>query len=78
MEPACLGEKSEGVEVKVENIVDEIHEVKAEASEDICPAVDLQTEPTEITNEEVSAAADLVPLKIDIKIFPPRGPSDRG
>ncbi|KAG6409637.1 hypothetical protein SASPL_127678 [Salvia splendens] len=77
VEPACLAKKSEGVEVKVENIVDEIHDVKAEGSRDICPAVDLPTEPTEITNEEVSAAADLVPLKIDIKIFPQRGPSDR-
>ncbi|KAL1552461.1 cyclin-A2-2-like [Salvia divinorum] len=78
VEPACLAKNSKVVEVKVENVVDEIHEVMAEGSQVICPAVDLPTEPTEIANEEVSAAAGLVPLKIDsIKTFPPRGPSNR-
>ncbi|KAL1532460.1 cyclin-A2-1-like isoform X1 [Salvia divinorum] len=74
VEPACFARGSQVLEVKVENIVDE---VKLEGSQDNCPAVDLPTEPTKFTNE-VSAAAGSVPLKIDsIKKISLWGPSGK-
>ncbi|XP_057799552.1 cyclin-A2-1-like [Salvia miltiorrhiza] len=75
VESACYAKNSKVLGVKEENIVDEIHQVEAEGSQDTCPAEDLPTEPTELKNEEMSAAAGPVPLKIDsIKSW---GPSDR-
>ncbi|KAH6760658.1 hypothetical protein C2S52_008694 [Perilla frutescens var. hirtella] len=77
-EPACFAKSSKAPEDKRENVVDEVHKVEVDGVEDLCPAVDLSTEPTESVNANLLAAAGPVTSEIDsIKHVPLWGPSDR-